>query len=131
MQRELRPRLLVVDDEPNILEMLSDVLVSQDYECVTADGGRAAIERVAAAPFDLVILDMKMPGMSGVDTLQQIKQGRPDQRVVMLSADREIDTALAAMELGALDYIVKPFSLRGLVGKVRDALARGPLCRGA
>lgn len=125
MDNPPRARVLVVDDESSIRELLSDLLALNDYHCTTADSGPKAIACVASGPYDLVLLDIKMPGMSGMETLRAIKERAPHQPVVMITAVSETETAVEAMKLGALDYILKPFTMDGLLAKVEEALSKG------
>jgi DNA-binding NtrC family response regulator len=123
MSQQSLPRILIVDDEQSVLEMLSDFLSLNNYLCTTADGGAAAVECLADRTFNVVLLDIKMPGMSGIETLQAIRRRSPDQQVLMITAVAEVQTVVKAMQLGALDYIIKPFALKDLLAKVETALA--------
>ena len=107
---EDRFRILIVDDEPAILNTLSGVLSDEGYHVVTADGGAAALERLQRDAPAIVLLDIWMPGLDGLETLQRIKRIRPQQTVVMMSGHGSIETAVRATKLGAYDYIEKPLS---------------------
>ncbi|HXZ25681.1 MAG TPA: response regulator, partial [Nitrospiria bacterium] len=102
--------ILIVDDEPAILNTLSGVLSDEGYHVVTADGGAAALERLQRDAPVIVLLDIWMPGLDGLETLQRIKRIRPQQTVVMMSGHGSIETAVRATKLGAYDYIEKPLS---------------------
>jgi len=104
-----RPRILVVDDEEAMRESLNDWLKEDGYEVGLAASGKAAVEMVRNGPWDVILLDLKMPGMDGLETLKRIKAERPDAEVLMMTAYATIDTAVEAMKAGAFDYLVKPF----------------------
>ena len=123
MSQQSHPRILIVDDERSVLAMLSDFLSLNDYMCTTANGGAEAVECLTDRTFNLVLLDIKMPGLSGIETLQAIKRRSPDQQVLMITAVAEVQAVVRAMQLGALDYIIKPFALKDLLAKVETSLA--------
>jgi two-component system nitrogen regulation response regulator NtrX len=102
--------ILIVDDEPAILNTLSGVLSDEGYHVVTANGGSAALELLQREAPAIVLLDIWMPGLDGLETLQRIKRIRPQQTVVMMSGHGSIETAVRATKLGAYDYIEKPLS---------------------
>ncbi|HUJ79674.1 MAG TPA: sigma-54 dependent transcriptional regulator [Nitrospiria bacterium] len=102
--------VLIVDDEPAILNTLSGVLSDEGYHVVTANGGAAALEVLQRESPAIVLLDIWMPGLDGLETLQRIKRMRPHQTVVMMSGHGSIETAVRATKLGAYDYIEKPLS---------------------
>jgi two-component system response regulator PilR (NtrC family) len=115
-------RLLVVDDERSMRELLSIVLRREGYDVTLAENGRAAIEHLERARFDLLISDIKMPDMSGVDVLRAAKRIDQDILGIMITAFASADTAIEAMRLGAHDYLSKPFDVDELKIKVRNAL---------
>jgi len=116
------PRVLVVDDERSMRELLGIVLKREGYEVVLAENGGAALEALRRQSVDLVISDIKMPDMSGVDVLRAAKQADPDLPVVMITAFASTETAVEAMRLGACDYLSKPFDVDELRLKVREKL---------
>src|ERR1700694_2706788 len=116
-------RLLVVDDERSMRELLSIVLRREGYEITIANNGRAAIEALERGRFDLLISDIKMPDMSGVEVFRAAKRIDPDILGIMITAFASADTAIEAMRLGAHDYLSKPFDVDELKIKVRNALA--------
>ncbi len=116
--------MLIVDDEEPIRTSISRKLRAQGYNCATAADGEAALRKASAQDFDLVVLDIKMPGMSGMEVLFRIAIDHPDTCVVMLSAVSDIHTAVEAMRLGAYDYLTKPFDLEEMVIRVKRALER-------
>ena len=116
------PRILVVDDERSMREMLRIVLRRDGYDVVVAKNGTEGIERLQAEPFDLLLSDIRMPDLSGVDVLRAAKQIDHDIVVFMMTAFASTDTAVEAMRLGALDYFTKPFSMDELCLKIRQHL---------
>jgi two-component system response regulator PilR (NtrC family) len=116
------PRILVVDDERSMRELLSIVLRREGYEVMLADSGRAAIEMLQREPVDVLISDIKMPDVSGVDVLRAAKEVDRDILGIMITAFASTDTAVEAMRLGACDYISKPFDIDLLKMKVREKI---------
>ena len=103
------PRILVVDDEEAMRESLNDWLKEDGYEVGLAAGGQEAIDMVRDEPWEIILLDLKMPGMDGLETLKHLKEVRPDAEILMMTAYATVDTAVQAMKEGAFDYLVKPF----------------------
>src|SRR5258706_6340655 len=102
-------RILIIDDEPIVREVLRDVLAREAYSltfAADAEGGLLALDR---QEFDLVVLDLMLPGMGGLESLTEIRRRDPDQVVVMLTAFGSVETAVQAMRMGANDYLTKPF----------------------
>jgi len=117
-------RVLVVDDEETIRNILQRILEEAGYDVVTAANGQEALDKVSQLMPEAVVLDIKMPGMSGMEVLKQIAANWPDVCVVMATAVGDAQIAVEAMKLGAYDYIVKPFSRADLMLKVRKALGK-------
>ena len=117
-----KPRILVVDDEPSMREMLRIVLRRDGYDVVIAQNGTDGMERLRTEPFDLLLSDIRMPDISGVEVLRAAKQINPDILAFMMTAFASTDTAVEAMRLGALDYFTKPFSMDELRLKIRQHL---------
>jgi putative nucleotidyltransferase with HDIG domain len=115
------PRILIVDDEVEITEILADLL-SEDYECVRAGSAEQALTQLSDSQFQLVISDITMPGMSGLDMIPHIKESSPDTVVVMISGMQTVESAIGALRLGAFDYLMKPFDLRQVEAVVKRAL---------
>ncbi|RPI53754.1 MAG: sigma-54-dependent Fis family transcriptional regulator [Acidobacteria bacterium] len=120
-------RLLVVDDERSMRELLSIVLRREGYDVTLAENGRMAVDRLERGRFDLLISDIKMPDMSGVDVLREAKRLDSDIVGIMITAFAAADTAIEAMRLGAHDYLSKPFDVDELKIKVRNALEQRQL----
>src|SRR5436305_10622009 len=116
------PRILVVDDERSMRELLAIVLRREGYEVLLAENGRSAIEMLGRQPIDLLISDIKMPDLSGVDVLRAAKQADPDILGIMITAFASTETAVEAMRLGACDYLSKPFDVDLLKMKVREKI---------
>ena len=121
MPSTVSPRILIVDDEIEITEILADLL-SEDYECLKAGSAEEAIARLREGEFQLVISDITMPGMSGLDMIPHVKQLSPDTVVVMISGMQTVESAIGALRLGAFDYLMKPFDLRQVEAVVKRAL---------
>jgi len=116
------PRILVVDDERSMRELLAIVLRREGYEVLLADNGRTAIDLLEREPVDLLISDIKMPDLSGVDVLRAAKKIDQDILGIMITASATTETAVEAMRLGACDYLSKPFDIDLLKMKVREKI---------
>jgi two-component system KDP operon response regulator KdpE len=131
-------RVLVVDDEPNILATLAPLLRSCGYEVSTAMSGRGAMEAVERENPDLVVLDLGLPDMDGVEVTRLVRDGRATPIVVLSARDAE-DDKVRALDAGADDYVTKPFGAEELLARIRVALRRtdatpaatGPIVRGS
>ena len=122
-----RGTILVVDDEESVRNIVARKLRSDGYDCALASNGREAVETAARQHFDLVLTDVKMPGMSGIEVLSQMVADHPDTGVVMITAMADAHTAVEAMKLGAYDYVTKPFDLETLGLRIEKALERRKL----
>ena len=119
IERTGRPfRVLVVDDDAELLKTLKEVLVKQDFRVDTALSGQEAIEMVKLLSPDLVLLDVKMPGINGVKTLNILKDSNSRVPVVMMTACDEMELIEQAFSLGACDFIFKPFNMNELITNV-------------
>ncbi|HSN06143.1 MAG TPA: response regulator transcription factor [Candidatus Angelobacter sp.] len=118
------PRILVVDDDRTVAEVVLGYLRRDGFEAAHAADGLAALAVAAAAPPDLVVLDLMLPGIDGLEVCRRLRAGRPDLPVVMLTARGEEEDRIAGLEVGADDYVVKPFSPRELALRVRSVLRR-------
>ncbi len=114
--------ILVVDDEPNYQIVLSELLRDEGYEVFTADSGTAALPIVRDTDLDLVLSDMKMPGMDGIEFMRKIKEFNKDLPVILITAFAEVEKAVEAMHLGAFTYLAKPFSNEQLLASIRKAI---------
>ena len=116
-------KVLVVDDEPDVRQLLYDFLSGRDYEVVLASTGLEAIDRVERERPDLVLLDVAMPGMDGVEALERIAAIDLSVRVIMVTANADIGLTSRLLAMGAVDYIPKPFDLEYLEQAVSIQLA--------
>src|SRR4029450_8427138 len=117
-------RVLVVDDEKSMRDLLAITLEKQHFEVTVADGGQAAIATLRREPFDVVITDLRMPTADGLQVLRAAKEASPELVVIVITAVGSTETAVEAMELGAYDYITKPFKLDEINLIIRRALER-------
>jgi len=117
-------RILIVEDEPNMVAGLRDNFEFEGYQVITAPDGVAGLKRALAETPDLVILDVMMPRMSGLDVCRQLKNQRPSIPIIMLTARGQEVDKVVGLELGADDYVTKPFSIRELLARVKAVLRR-------
>ena len=117
-------RLLLVDDEPRFVETLSKRLTARGFEVEGALGGPQALELLDARPFDVVLLDVWMPGMDGLEVLKAIRRLHPSVKVILVSGNASINAAIEGMRLGAVDYLLKPVEIDDILVKVEDAFEK-------
>jgi two-component system nitrogen regulation response regulator NtrX len=120
-------RILVIDDERSIRNTLKDILEYEKYEVDLAEDGMKALEKVKTAQFDIILCDIKMPGMDGIEVLEKLVEFIPDTPVVMISGHGNIDTAVESIKKGAFDYIEKPLDLNRLLITIRNAMDKSNL----
>lgn len=118
------PRILVVDDEMIVCESCKRILEEEGYEAETALSGKEAFERMKANPFDIVITDLKMPGIDGMEVLKTFRKEYPDSIIIMITGFSTVETAVEAMKLGAFDYIPKPFTPDEVAIVVKKAIEK-------
>jgi DNA-binding response OmpR family regulator len=118
-------RVLIVEDERKLAQVLSSALQGEHYEVVVAATGEDGFYRANAERFDLVLLDLMLPGRSGLEILQTLRQRHVDTPVLILTARDGIDDRVLGLDLGADDYLVKPFALPELLARIRALLRRG------
>jgi len=118
------PKILIVEDEPGMVAGLRDNFEFEGYQVLSALDGVAGLERALADTPDLVILDVMMPRMSGLDVCKQLKSKRPAIPIIMLTARGQEVDKVVGLELGADDYVTKPFSIRELLARVKAVLRR-------
>src|SRR5579863_1353550 len=116
-------RILVVDDEPQIRRVMRAALVQEGYEVTDARGGSEALERIHSEKYDLVLLDINMPGLTGIETCREIRLVSDVCIIMMTVRDKETDK-VAALDAGADDYVTKPFSMPEMLARIRAALRR-------
>jgi DNA-binding NtrC family response regulator len=118
-------RVLVVDDETPFIEALSKRLSKRDLVVLTATSGPEALDKLKTESLiDVVVLDVRMPGVDGIETLRAIKRDYPLVEVIMLTGHATVDSAIEGMRLGAWDYLMKPCDMDILMGKVREAKSK-------
>jgi two-component system, OmpR family, response regulator CpxR len=120
----MKTRVLLVDDEELFTELLAQRLEARNVTVNTASNGDDALAFLDGHEVDVVILDVTMPGKSGIETLREMKSMRPLTEVIMLTADTTAKTAIDGMKLGAYDYLMKPTDLEELLGKITNAYKR-------
>ncbi len=116
------PSILIVDDEPGVRSALSGVLRDEGYDIDAADSGEAALERLAQHTYDVVVLDVWLPGMDGLATLARMRERQIESQVVIISGHGNVESAVRAIKMGAFDFVEKPLSLEKTVLVVRNAL---------
>src|SRR6056297_2061768 len=120
----MKIRVLVVDDEEQFVQQLAERLRLREYDVTTAFNGEEALDTIKHYIFDVVILDVAMPGIDGIETLRGIKKIKPLTEVIMLTGHATVESAIEGMKLGAFDYLLKPTSTDSLTDKVNKAHAR-------
>jgi len=121
MTSEISCRVLLVDDEVEFLETVTKRLERRRLSVTSAHSGEEALHCLAAASADVVVLDVKMPGLDGIETLRRIKSDHPLVEVIMLTGHASVEAAIEGMELGAFDYLMKPVEFDELLYKIQDA----------
>ena len=121
MEKELEAKVLLVDDEQDFLETLSNRLEMRGLKVSAVTSGEEAVARVEGQSFDLIVLDLAMPGLDGLETLKRIKARQPDAEIIMLSGQGSIKTSIEAMKLGACDFLQKPVDITALLEKISEA----------
>jgi len=119
-------RLLLVDDEIEFLEPVQARLTRRGIHCATAQSGEEALRALAGAAFDCAVVDVKMPGMDGLELLRRLRKEYPKMVVVLLTGHASVELGVQGLELGAFEYLLKPVELDELLDTVRRAVAGGP-----
>jgi len=114
--------ILVIEDEPGIVDFLERGLTAQGFAVISAFDGERGLEHALGDPVDLVILDMLLPGLSGLEVLERIRAAKPTLPVIVLTALGEVDDRVSGLDAGATDYLTKPFSLAELAARIRAQL---------
>jgi len=115
-------KVLIVDDDAELRENLSEILKGAEYDTDMASSGSEALGKITAGDFDVVLLDLMMPGISGMDVLNEIRKIKPKTKIIMITAFATIENAVNAIKKGASDYISKPFKIDELITTVRRVL---------
>ena len=118
----MTPTILVVDDEPGVRSSLGGVLRDEGYSVDAVESGEACLERAARGSYDVIVLDVWLPGIDGLVTLQRLREREVDAQVVMISGHGNIESAVRAIKMGAFDFVEKPLSLEKTVLVVRNAV---------
>jgi DNA-binding NtrC family response regulator len=118
----MKTRLLIVDDEDDLRDLLSQVLTKTGYDIATASDGEKAIELLYANTFDVVLLDIQMPKLNGIEVLKYISQHTPHTKVIMITGYADLKNAMEAREYGARDFISKPYKLDDVISTIDHVL---------
>lgn len=121
MVEKLKAKVLLVDDEEDFLATLAERLETRGLKVNTVTRGEDAVATVESQSFDLIILDLAMPGIDGLETLKRIKAKQPDAEIIMLSGKGSVKTSTEALKLGAEDFMEKPVDISELMGKISEA----------
>ena len=117
-----RGKILVLDDEKIVLESVSRILEGEQYQVKTCRSGKEALEALKDDSFDILVTDLKMPGLDGIETIKLCSDHDPDLSVIIITAYPSVDSAVTAMKLGALDYVQKPFTPDQLTEVIEKAM---------
>ena len=117
----MKCKVLLVDDEEIMIKYLSRFLIKKGFDVTTAMNGNEALEKIKKQDFIVVLLDVLMPGLDGIDTLREMKKIRPLTEVIMLTGHASVQVAMQGMKLGAFDYLIKPFDQNKLLKKLQMA----------
>jgi len=117
-------KVLLVDDEEEFVETLAERMRSRGMEVATSNSGGEALDLVGTEPYDVVVLDLQMPGMDGIEVLERIKQRQPDIQVVLLTGHATVEKGVEAMKQGALEFLEKPIDLSTLSEIIHKAKAK-------
>ncbi len=121
MPEDIKADVLLVDDEEQFLKVLSKRLEGRGMKVDTSVSGEDALNRVKGKEFDAIILDLAMPGMSGIETLKRIRSENPDVQIIMLTGHGTVEKGIEAMKAGAVDFLEKPADLNKIMEKISEA----------
>ncbi len=121
MPEEIKADVLLVDDEEQFLKVLSQRLEGRGIKVNTSTSGEDALKRVEGKDFDAIILDLAMPGMSGLETLKRIRSENPDVQIIMLTGHSSVEKGVEAIKAGAVDFLEKPADLNKIMEKISEA----------
>ncbi len=116
--------ILYVDDEDTLRMLVKDQLSSQGYDIDTADDGDTGLEKIEQRKFDVILLDIRMPRMSGIEVLKELRKRKSKSRVIVLTAVDDLSVAIEAVKNGANDYLTKPYDFKGLVNAIQRVMAK-------
>jgi DNA-binding response OmpR family regulator len=120
----MKAKIMIVDDEEAVRQSLEDILQLEGYEVTSAASGDAALDIMQEQNFDLVLLDLKMPGLDGLDVMKTIRKNSPETKIVLLTGHGSMESAIEALRQGAHDYLLKPVASRELLNSVARAIAQ-------
>ncbi|MDZ7698004.1 MAG: response regulator [Deltaproteobacteria bacterium] len=123
-------KMMLVDDEERFLSTTEKLLLRKGYDVLTATSGTEALEKLRTHNMHVVILDVKMPGMDGIETLKAIKREYPLVEVIMLTGHATVDSAVEGLKAGATDYLMKPTDVEDLIQKAEEAFAKREVLEG-
>src|SRR6186713_2067788 len=123
----MKTRILLIEDDPGITITLQRLLASEEYEVVAEKRGDSGLARASAEVFDVVLSDLKLPGLSGLDLVRELHEAKPRLPIVLMTAYGTTETAIEATKRGAFDYLLKPFEMPELLDIVSKALATSRL----
>jgi DNA-binding NtrC family response regulator len=118
------PRILIVDDEERFRQTLAKLLTVRGLDVTTLGSGQEALDALGQGEFDVMVLDVRMPGMNGIETLAKVKKLNPMVEVIILTGHASVDAAVDIMKLGGYDYLLKPASIEELMDKIEAAFER-------
>jgi len=118
------PKILLVDDEERFRTNLSKMLAAQGLDVTAVDSGLGALDELARHSYDVILLDMRMPVMDGLETLAAIKQSHPEAEVIILTGHASVDAAMEIIRLGGSEYLLKPCPLEEVIAKIETAYER-------
>jgi len=121
MENALKSKVLLVDDEEEFINTLGQRLSARNLKVTTSTSGPDAIDKVDRQDFDVIVLDLAMPGMDGLEVLKRIKTDHPDAEIIMLTGHGSVESGIAAMKLGAEDFLEKPVDMSELLVKIQEA----------
>lgn len=116
-------RILIVDDEPGVRESLTELLRIEGYKVESAESGNLALENLKEGDFDLVLLDLRMPGIDGVEVMGEIRKFHPDTRIIIITGFGTLESAIEAIRFGAQDYLLKPYGAEDILLSITKALS--------
>lgn len=116
--------VLLVDDEEQLVNTMAKRLIRRGFSVLQANGGLECLRHLETAPVNVVLLDVRMPGMDGIQALREIKMRHPLVEVIMLTGHSDMEAAISGMAMGAFDYLMKPANLEDLIRKIHEASSR-------
>ena len=123
-ENNMSERVLIIDDEKDFLDALSQRMIARDMDVSTATTAKEAIIKAKSTTFDAIIVDLQMPEMDGLETLKELKKINPDLQIILLTGHATVEKGIEAMKLGAMDLLEKPADIKVLTDKIRKAKAK-------